>query len=217
MKPMYTINSAQILFLFFFCSGAYAQIESVKIGKQEWTVKNLDAAGFRNGDLISEVKGVAEWMAAGEAGQPAWCYVENNPANGTIYGKLYNWYAVSDPRGLCPTGWHVPSNAEWTQLAEYLGGDDVAGTKMKATVGWEDYEGMPGNGSNQSGFSGLPGGDRDTNGNFSFIGSYGYWWSSSATGADNVWIRYLNSKSRGSNRDFFLTKKTGISVRCLKD
>ncbi len=92
-------------------------------------------------------------------------------ANGEKYGKLYNWYAVNDPRGLAPDGWHVPSDAEWTILTDYLGGGDVAGTKMKSTDFWADYEGNSGNGTNESGFSGLPGGYRYDNGRSATLAS----------------------------------------------
>ena len=102
---------------------------NVTIGTQVWTTKNLDVATFRNGDAIPEAKTNKEWEAAGENKQPAWCYYENNTANGTKYGKLYNWYAVVDSRGLAPTGYHIPTDDEWTVLSTYLGGEDVAGKK----------------------------------------------------------------------------------------
>lgn len=128
--------------------------------QQEWMPENLNVDKFRNGDEIPEIRDAAAWEAAGESKQPAWCYYENDPTNGEKYGKLYNWYAVADPRGLCPSGWHVPSDAEWTALTDYLGGNELAGMKMKSTNGWEPYEGKSGNGNNESGFSGLPGGYR---------------------------------------------------------
>ena len=112
---------------------------NVTIGTQVWTTKNLDVATFRNGDAIPEAKTNKEWEAAGENKQPAWCYYENNTANGTKYGKLYNWYAVNDARGLAPTGWHIPTYGEWTVLFTYLGVEDDAGKKMKSTSGWESW------------------------------------------------------------------------------
>jgi hypothetical protein len=114
-------------------------IKGVAIGTQVWTTKNLDVATFRNGDLIPEAKTDEEWKAAGENKQPAWCYYDNKAANGTKYGKLYNWYAVVDYRGLAPAGWHVPTDEEWTVLSTYLGGKEVAGEKMKSRSGWDSY------------------------------------------------------------------------------
>ncbi len=130
---------------------SYAQ--TVTIGTQVWMSKNLDVAKFRNGDPIPEAKTDEEWYKAVKNKQPAWCYYENDPANGAKYGKLYNWYAVNDSRGLAPVGYHIPSDAEWTQLTDYLGGRDVAGGKMKSTTGWKAPNK---DASNSSGFSGLP-------------------------------------------------------------
>ena len=115
-------------------------VKGVAIGTQVWTTKNLDVATFRNGDAIPQAKTDEEWKAAGDNKQPAWCYYENNTANGTKYGKLYNWYAVVDSRGLAPAGWHVPTDEEWTVLSTFLGGEDVAGKKMKSTSGWSPIE-----------------------------------------------------------------------------
>jgi uncharacterized protein (TIGR02145 family) len=113
--------------------------KSVKIGTQTWTTENLNVSTFRNGDPIMEAKTNEEWEQAGENKQPAWCYYENDPKNGAKYGKLYNWYAVNDSRGLAPAGWHVPSDAEWTTLSTFLGGESTAGKKMKSLNGWNSY------------------------------------------------------------------------------
>src|ERR1043165_1390179 len=102
------------LFAFIYANKPLAQ--SVQIGTQTWSTKNLDVSKFRNGDAITEAKTAAEWMAAAEQRKPAWCYYNNDASNGKKYGKLYNWFAVSDPRGLAPDGWHVPSDAEWITL-----------------------------------------------------------------------------------------------------
>ena len=127
-----------LLFLVIFSvSNSFGQ--TVTIGTQTWTTKNLNLATFRNGDAIPQAKTDEEWEAAGENKQPAWCYYENNTANGTKYGKLYNWYAVVDARGLAPGGWHVPTDEEWTVLSTFLGGEAVAGKKMKSTSGWNSY------------------------------------------------------------------------------
>jgi uncharacterized protein (TIGR02145 family) len=113
--------------------------QTVTIGTQVWMTKNLDVDHFRNGDPIPQAKTDEEWKRAGENKQPAWCYYDNDPANGVKYGKLYNWYAVNDQRGLAPGGYHVPSDEEWTVLTDYLGGSDIAGKKMKSKSGWSDY------------------------------------------------------------------------------
>jgi uncharacterized protein (TIGR02145 family) len=172
--------------------------------------ENLNVDKFRNGDLIPEAKTDAEWKRAGENKQPAWCYYDNNPENGTKYGKLYNWYAVSDSRGLAPTGWHIPTNGEWTILSNFLGGIEIAGEKMKTDSGWTKNN----NGTNASGFSGLPGGYHNEFGQFGNAGYWGYWWSNSeyetglignlALGHGSI---YRSESSKGS----------GISVRCVKD
>jgi uncharacterized protein (TIGR02145 family) len=107
-------------------------IKTVTIGKQVWMLENLNVATFKNGVAIPEVQDRGAWNKAGDNQQPAWCYYNNDPKNGEKYGKLYNGYAVVDNNGLCPQGWHVPSDAEWDTLVTYLGGIDVAGAKMKA-------------------------------------------------------------------------------------
>ena len=157
-------------------------------------------------------KTAKEWDKAGENGQPAGCYYDNDPSNGEKYGKLYNWYAVNDPRGLAPEGWKIPSDEDWTTLTDFLGGEDVAGTKMKSISGWEDN----GNGTNESGFSVLPGGYRNDNGSFYYIGKNGYWWSSTELSADDAWFRGLIYVS-GSVSSHGNYKDKGFSVRCLRD
>jgi len=235
-------NSLILLFLVIFSvSNSFGQ--TVTIGTQTWTTKNLDVATFRNGDLIPEAKTDEEWEAAGENKQPAWCYYENNTANGTKYGKLYNWYAVVDTRGLAPAGWHIPTDEEWTVLSTFLGGEDVAGKKMKSTSGWNSYdckkcnggsaefkktcsackgtqsnssEPFSGNGTNSSGLSGLPGGCRYANGNFFGVGNSGLWWSASDTLETFAWYRRL-SLGYSYRYRYFSTKVYGFSVRCVKD
>ena len=184
---------------------------NVTIGTQVWTTKNLDVATFRNGDAIPEAKTNEEWEAAGNNKQPAWCYYENNTTNGTKYGKLYNWYAVNDARGLAPTGYHIPTDDEWTVLSTYLG-VVVAGKKMKSSSGWNDA----GNGNNSSGFSGLPGGERFPKGYFYYVGTSGTWWSASDSNVTEAWYRSLdNEKSILYRANPY--KSDGFSVRCVKD
>ena len=189
-----------------------APFNSVRIGKQVWSSENLNTAEFSNGDKISEAKTNEEWQTMGEQGKSAWCYYDNDPANGIKYGKLYNWYAVADPRGLCPAGWHVPSDGEWTQLSNTLGGDNNAGSKMKSASGWD----QGGNGTNSSGFSGLPGGYRNVDGSYDVVGYYGYWWSSTQSSTSYAWIRNLDYYPGDVSRDGY-DKRDGFSVRCVRD
>ena len=109
----------------------------VQIGNQKWTEFNLNVSTFRNGDSIPEAKTSEEWQKAGIDKQPSWCYYENDSNYGSRYGKMYNWYAVNDPRGLAPQGWHIPNREEWGILVQYCGGYKVAGTKIKTKEGWD--------------------------------------------------------------------------------
>ena len=187
--------------------------KTVEIGNQEWMSENLNVSHFRNGVPIPEVKTKEEWQVFGDNGMPAWCYYYNNLSNGEKYGKMYNWYAINDPRGLAPEGWHIPSKMEWINLEKYLGASD-AGTKMKTLNGW----GKNGNGTNESGFSGLPGGNRSTNGEFNVMGCFGEWWSSTSWDNDinKAWSYGMNCYVGGFHRSFTY-KDYGLSVRCLKD
>jgi uncharacterized protein (TIGR02145 family) len=183
-----------------------AQKSEVIIGAQAWMANNLEITTFRNGDPIPQAASDEAWKIAGQNKQPAYCY------NGETYGKLYNWYAVNDPRGLAPEGWHIPTDAEWTQLSDYLGGERVAGKKMKSTSGWNNK----GNGTNESGFNGLPGGCRYYNGTFYAQGYLGYWWSASEYNTGVAYHRSLGHLSGNLDRDDFI-KEEGFSVRCLRD
>jgi uncharacterized protein (TIGR02145 family) len=183
---------------------------TIRIGTQIWSVSNLNVSTFRNGDSIPEAKSNKEWVAAGESGKSAWCYYNNNPANGPKYGKLYNWFAVNDPRELAPAGWTLASDDDWGKLAFYLGGAGVAGNKMKSYSGWADDN----NGTNDSGFTGLPGGYRVENGTFMNMGSIGIWWSTTEGKALTAIDHYLplsGSLGRSSS-----PKQRGESVRCIR-
>ena len=206
MKKNNLILTIVVLTVILFSTSGYAQ--TVTIGSQVWTSKNLDVATYRNGDVIPQVQDENAWenLTTG-----AWCYYDNDASNGTKYGKLYNWYAVNDPRGLAPNGYHIPTDAEWTQLSDYLG-DGEAGTKMKSTSGWVEN----GNGTNSSGFSGLPGGIRNGDGAFYYVGEYGYWWSSTEYSTNDAWCRGLLYDYGYVDR-FTNSKKNGFSVRCLRD
>ena len=174
--------------------------------------ENLNVNHFRNGDIISEVKTAIEWIKAGENEQPAWCYYHNDLSNGAKYGKLYNWYAVNDPRGLAPEGWRVPTDAEWTELTYYLtinGHIEIEGNALKSRSKWV-------RGKDAYGWNGLPGGNRSYNGNFDFVGSRGVWWSSSEETKLDAWGRGLGHKSDPVYRSQG-NKNFGFSVRCIKD
>ena len=203
---------ATLLLIAFVTISSFTYAQTVTIGTQTWTTKNLDVATFRNGDAIPQAKTEKKWQAAGDNKQPAWCYYKNKTVNGTKYGKLYNWYAVNDARGIAPAGWHVPTDQEWTVLSTFLGGKDVAGEKMKSSSEWY----YNGNGNNSSGFSGLPGGCRNYSGYFSDVGSNGNWWSASDAPGSNVWKRKLASSYSPLYR-YSYDKNFGFSVRCVKD
>jgi len=197
------------------------QYDSIKIGNQEWMTRNLDVDRFRNGDLIPHIEINEEWIKVGENGQPGWCYFDNDPENGIKYGKLYNWFAVNDPRGLAPEGWHVPSDDEWTSLVEYLGGEDIAGHKMKSFEGWEEWEDKygeihNGNGDNSSGFNVLPGDGHDSDGKFFDIRNYAFFWCATEYDNNFAWRRYLSCINGYVGRHYCI-KQLGFSVRCLKD
>lgn len=187
----------------------------ISIGNQVWMIKNLNVSTFRNGDPIPQVKSDEEWKKNINSKQPAWCYYENDSLNGTKYGKLYNFYAVNDARGIAPLGWHVPSADEWNSLATYLGGRESAGKKLKASSEWKDQK----NGNNESGFSGLPGGARNSLGPFYGIGETAAWWSSTTLNESNPEARC--QKVTTSYGDLILEsidyKQAGYSVRCIKD
>jgi uncharacterized protein (TIGR02145 family) len=192
-------------------------MEEIKIGKQVWMSENLNVETFRNGDPILHAKTAEEWEKAGKNKQPAWCYydnrsVQNDPENGENYGKLYNWYAVADSRGLAPKGWHIPTDDEWTVLTNFLGGEQGAGAMLKSKTGWSNN----GNGTNSSGFNGLPAGYRFYDGSFGYFGEYGYWWSSTEYDSNHPWFRFLYYLYDNASRDSFM-KEFGYSVRCLRD
>jgi uncharacterized protein (TIGR02145 family) len=189
------------------------QIETVTIGTQIWMLKNLNVVTYRNGDPIPQVTDPSQWANLNTG---AWCYFENNPANGsTNAGILYNWYAVNDSRGLAPAGWHVPTDAEFVTLANFLGGATVAGGKMKSVAVWDS----PNTGAtNSSGFTGLPGGLRTELGVFE-SGSFTYkgiFWTSSP-GNDISTLYHSLGSGNASLFRLERNKAAGFSVRCVKD
>ncbi len=191
--------------------------KTIVIGAQEWMAENLNTSIYRNGDAIPTNLDDAVWSSTTSG---AWAFTNNDPSNACPYGKLYNWYACVDARQLCPVGWHVPADAEWTVLTNYLGGEDVAGGKMKITGTIEAATGLwfsPNTGAtNSSGFSGAPGGSRLSNGGSYDDGGDGGWWSSSEVDSGDAWHRYLYYElgSALPSRNY---KPFGFSVRCLRD
>jgi uncharacterized protein (TIGR02145 family) len=185
----------------------------VTIGQQVWMKENLNVSTFRNGDPIPEAKTDEEWKKAGENKQPAWCYYNNDSSNGNRYGKLYNWFATNDPRGLAPEGWKIPSDEDWRRLTDFLGGEEEStGKKMQSTFGWANNE----NGTNESGFSSFPAGNRNDIGNFRDSGVEGSWWSSTEYGKEVAFL--LTIRGWFSAPDIHSqNKKSGFSVRCLRD
>jgi uncharacterized protein (TIGR02145 family) len=189
-----------------------AFLPTIVIGTQQWMEKNLDVVTYRNGDVIPQVTNATAWAALTTG---AWCYYNNDVANGAIYGKLYNWYAVNDTRGLAPTGWHVPNDAEWTILTDKLGGASVAGGKMKS-VGTTRWTTPNTSATNESGFTGLSGGSRDSNGVNYDVNREGFWWSSSEGGTTYAYVREL-FYNYGDANTYNSNKRSGFSVRCLRD
>jgi len=186
---------------------------SIVLGNgQEWMAENLRTTTYANGDPIPNITDDTQWenLTTG-----AWSHYNNDSQYENPYGKLYNWYTVADPRNVCPTGWHVPTDAEWTTLTDYLGGESVAGGKMKST-GTQYWESPNTDATNESGFSGLPGGNRSNYGPFHVIGHYGSWWSSTEFGTDYAWS-YSLSYDDGNVGRGLVSKVFGFSVRCLRD
>ncbi len=184
----------------------------VVIGTQTWTVENLKVTHYRNGDTIANVTGNSAWVSLTTG---AYCWYNNSIDNKTLYGALYNWFTVNDSRNIAPLGWHVPTDAEWTILTTYLGGEIVAGGKMKETDTTHWYSPNTG-ATNESGFTALPAGNRDYNGSFNYLGNLGNYWSSTQSDAYFAWNRYLNSYYAQCYRNYF-PNHLGFAVRLVKD
>jgi len=218
----------------------------VQIGDQVWMAENLKTTHFANGTAIPLVNSNATWDAL-TATSKAYCWYNDDIANKATYGALYSWEAAmngarstvhnpSGVQGVCPTGWHLPSDVEWTQMVNYLadnghnydgttgGGEAKIAKSLASTSGWNSSSttGAPGNTDystyrNKSGFTALPGGYRSSNGKFFNIGYYGYWWSSTGYGAANAWFRAMGESLSNVNRLYYLGKNAGFSVRCVRD
>jgi uncharacterized protein (TIGR02145 family) len=188
---------------------------SVKINQQTWLGQNLNVSHFRNGDPIPQVSSDEEWEKAGAEQKPVWCHYENSDEHGKTYGKLYNWYAVHDERGLAPKGYHIPTDQDWNALSVYLGGGEKAGGKLKekGTAHWKSPNS---DATNSSGWNGLPGGLNYSFGTFVDVENTGYWWTSVENGEVTANVYSLSFKN-STLADLFLNKGVGLSVRCIRD
>jgi uncharacterized protein (TIGR02145 family) len=200
--------------------------KTLTIGTQTWMVENLKVIHYRNGDPIPETIGGTLW---GDLITGSYCHYDNSPDNSVIYGNLYNWYAVNDSRNIAPAGWHVPFDDEWTILIDYLisnsygyqgSGSDIckslasrSGWTESSTVGATGYDQAS---NNSSGFTALPGGCRDPEGNFTYIEGYGFWWNTTGFNTDNAFYLCIYSHYYDVFRDN-CSKKYGFSVRCIKN
>jgi uncharacterized protein (TIGR02145 family) len=200
----------------------------VTIGNQCWMKENLKTTKYRNGDVLFTGLNMSQWQNT-TAG--AWAYYNDSAQYNNPYGKLYNWYAVADSRGLCPTGWHVPTDSEWNILVKFLDPQadtsqfsfdqsQIAGGLMKSVGDLQSGTGLwqsPNTGAtNSSGFSGLPGGLRFYVGLYNIVGYDGNWWSASENSTSGAWYRNLDYTNGNVGRDN-ASKQVGLSVRCLRD
>jgi uncharacterized protein (TIGR02145 family) len=192
---------------------------------QTWSNENLNVSKFKNGDKIEEASSDTAWIRLCKNKIPGWCYYENKELNGSKFGKLYNFFAVNDPRGLAPEGFYIPTDLEFTKFTNQFSDTvkipvtlkdslvfDLLGSKLKSVTGWKNKEN-----SNVSNFNGLPGGYRLSNGTFENIGNYGYWWTSSTDYVNGLaYYRYLMSDYNFLGRESS-SNKMGFSVRCMKN
>jgi len=203
---VFTMPSADVVDL---DGNPYSQ---VTIGTQIWMVENLRTTKYANGDMIPNIKTYEERINTTSGGWNNW---QDVAAYDYPFGKLYNWYAATDVRNVCPSAWHVPSEAEWTTLIDYLGGNSVAGNKMKeaGNVHWlTDNQGA----TNSSGFTALPGGGQSADSNVHSIGFSGYFWSTSVYSGNFAWSYVLNKNSAAIDKIIY-SKQAGYTIRCIKD
>ena len=185
---------------------------TVTIGTQIWMAENLKTTKFNDGTDIPLVTDNTSWI---NLSTPAYCWFNNNQTSyKSTYGALYNWFTVNSGR-LCPAGWHVPTDTDWTMLSTFLGGENIAGGKLKET-GTIHWKSPNAGATNESGFTGLPGGNRTANAIFYDVGNFGYWWSSTESDGISSLLRYLNYNYSTFNNVSY-DKRSGFSVRCLKD
>ena len=193
-------------------------MEEVKIGSQTWSNKNLNVSTFNNGDQITECKTEKEWKKAAKNEMPAFCYYSCDIKNDAIYGKLYNWFAINDHRGLAPDGWAIPSEKDWEALTTFLG--KKPGIKLKAIEGWKpNEEGKLDPGTDDFQFNALPSGYCQENGKFEGIGVLAVWWSKTEAVKSMAYYRPIGSFNGvlvGFMGKGMCSKKEGLSVRLIK-
>ena len=195
-------------------AGSVIAPPTVVIGDQTWALKNLDVDTYADGTAIPQVTDPVEWAGLTTG---AWCYYNNDPANGAIYGKLYNFYAISDPRGLAPVGYHVPTDNELINLITFLGGGAVAGGPLKE-IGTTHWNSPNTNATNSSGFTSLPGGTRSNVGSFFDIYNQGMYWSSTQYDPNPLLATFQGTYyNQASTYRGTVPKKYGFSIRLIKN
>jgi len=182
----------------------------VTIGTQVWMAENLKTTKYRDGTPITNVT-AATWSTLTTE---AYCDYQNNPSNSAIYGRLYNWYAATD-NNICPKGWHVASDADWTTLTNFLGDTSTDGGKLKET-GTSHWLSPNTGATNETGFTALPGGYRGDGGAFVGMGTNGGWWTTTASSSTNAWYRWMYNNLSAINK-FNVYKAVGFSIHCVKD
>ena len=204
---IYTLVVGVVLLL----SNSISAQKEVKIGNQTWMGENLNVNKFRNGNVIQQAQTAEQWEKAGFAKQPAWCYYEMDSKNGKIYGKLYNRFALYDPRGLAPKGWRLPSDKDWELLTAELGGAEVAGAKLKSATAWVEDNNL----EDTYGFNALPGGWRDVG--FGGLEDSCTWWSKNSEILEEDTLYYNLSKGIDNLMNYSTSWIMGYFVRCVKE
>jgi uncharacterized protein (TIGR02145 family) len=186
--------------------------KTIAVGNRVWMAENLNVSKFQNGEIIKEAKSSTEWIQSTKNGIPVWCHYNNDPNNGSKYGKIYNFYALNNSRGVCPAGWRIPDEKDWNYLSNQISasGDNI-GNQLKSKFGWNEN----GNGLDRIGFGALPGGGRLDNGDFIKIGEYGMYWSSNRDNLNNVAYKLLSNVD-GVMHNFSTNPNVGMSIRCVK-
>lgn len=183
---------------------------TVTIGNQVWMAENLKTSKYRNGTSISDKTNLSTWGTSTTEAYSDYA----SPGNSTTFGKLYNWFAASNSNNLAPLGWHVPTDADWTTLSDFLGGQNLAGDKLKenGNINWTTLNSTA---TNSTGFTALPGGSKSTDNTVYDTGNIGYWWSASeGTTTTNGWYRSLSNQNGTFTRGYY-SKAGGMSIRCL--
>jgi uncharacterized protein (TIGR02145 family) len=191
--------------------------KTIQVGSQIWMAENLRVTKFRNNTALQNISDSLGWANVYDNNSriPTWAYYQNDPSYNAVYGKLYNWFAAVNTNGICPEGWHVPTDGEWTTLTNFLGGEPIAAGKMKS-AGTQYWKIPNVEATNSSGFSALAGGLRYYYSSFDFLFDFGTWWSSTADNDTRSWARYL-SYEYGSVFRTSSIKENGFSIRCIKD